>query len=463
MIERNEMQETAKKFKDPKALILGSHSALDAAAGARNYDLPYLIYTTPQRAIIYLQNPMVGKPKEVVDDLPAVVKRDMVVTRDIADLKKKKFKQAILILDKYSDIVKFVDDLVDLECLQIPNRAFSVYVGGDEKCSVIENDFVVPIVGSRKLLKIENRGEIEKDYYWFAQQAGIPTPKSFEVEIKKDEIKFKKKIEQPLILKTEFKHRQFERSFIFAGNSDDLEQKVKREVEIGNIDEDGLKIARIEEYVPGPHANFNYFFSPLNAKESWGDSEKVYAEIYNTSIEEARSCLANEFLSIDERREATHDGVIRLPADVQLKADWSKTPYPLSFEVTFHSDISIRESLLKDVHKTANAFLKATQVHEPPGILGSWCLQTLITWTKMGTISGVNLGLYDVPEGSEVFMHTPVTQDVALRHGGGTNTHLGIGSKYANAEYQRRMSMGDRIALEIKRAINRDMLSELVT
>ncbi|GAI68773.1 unnamed protein product, partial [marine sediment metagenome] len=95
---------------------------------------------------------------------------------------------------------------------------------------------------------------------------------------------------------------------------------------------------------------------------------------------------------IDERREATHDGVIRLPADVQLKADWSKTPYPLSFEVTFHADISIRESLLKDVHKTANAFLKATQVHEPPGILGAWCLQTLITWTKMGVISGVNLG-----------------------------------------------------------------------
>jgi 5-formaminoimidazole-4-carboxamide-1-beta-D-ribofuranosyl 5'-monophosphate synthetase len=56
-----------------------------------------------------------------------------------------------VILDKYSDIVKYVDELVELECLQIPNRAFAVYVGGDEYCSVIENEFAVPIVGSRTL------------------------------------------------------------------------------------------------------------------------------------------------------------------------------------------------------------------------------------------------------------------------------------------------------------------------
>jgi len=71
--------------------------------------------------------------------------------------------------------------------------------------------------------------------------------------------------------------------------------------------------------------------------------------------------------------------------------------------------------------------------------------------------------VYDVPPGGEVFMHLPVTQDVALRHGGGTNTHMGIGGKYANAKYNRRMSMGDRIALEVKRAKDRGMLEELVT
>jgi len=181
------------------------------------------------------------------------------------------------------------------------------------------------------------------------------------------------------------------------------------------------------------------------------------------TIEEARKCLANEFLSIDERRETTHDGVLRLTADVQSKIDWSKTPYPLTFEVTAHCDISLRESLLKDIHKVANAFLLATQRIEPPGILGAWCLQTMMTWTKIKDVTGIKMGLYDVPEGHEVYMHIPVTQDVALRHGGGTNTHMGIGGKYANAKYNRRMSMGDRIALEIKRATKKKMLEELVT
>ena len=127
---------------------------------------------------------MVGKPGENVEDLPRLVRRDIRVVNDPKDIKKNgNWRSVILILDKYSDIVKYVDDLVNLECLQIPNRAFSVYVGGDERCSVIEDKFAVPIVGSRKLLKIENRGEIEKDYYWFAEKAGIPIPKSYELSL----------------------------------------------------------------------------------------------------------------------------------------------------------------------------------------------------------------------------------------------------------------------------------------
>jgi len=60
-------------------------------------------------------------------------------------------------------------------------------------------------------------------------------------------------------------------------------------------------------------------------------------------------------------------------------------------------------------------------------------------------------------------MHIPVTQDVALRHGGGTNVHMGLGSQYANAKYKKPMSTGDRIALEIKRALKTGQLHEIVT
>jgi len=458
MIEREGMQEIAKRYEKPVTLVTGSHSALDARLGARNYGLKTVIYTTKERAIIYLQNPIVGEPNEIIEKLPEVTRRDMTCVFDPKDLKKNgDWKNALLILDQYSDIIKYVDDLADLECLQIPNRAFSVYVGGDEHCSTIEDKFEVPMVGSRRLLKIENRGQVERDYYWFAEKAGIPYPKSYKFDVYASGIRFKEYVDEPILLKAEHARRRLERDFIFASNSNDLEKKVEKEVRLGNLNAECLKSARVEQVVLGPHANFNLFFSPLNAEEEWGDVDDTYAKLYNMSLKDARVCLANELLSIDERRETILDGLKRLPVDVQQKI--KKVP---SFEVTFHLAMSMRESLLKDVHKFANAFLLNTQKYEPPGIIGAWCLQTLVTWGKAPG-KAVEYGLYDVPEGEETYMHVPVTQDVALRHGGGTNVHMGVGSQYANAKYNRKMSMGDRIALEIKRAKEKGMLEEIVT
>ncbi len=458
MIEREEMQELVKSYKEIIGLNLGSHSALDAWQGQRSYGLRSIIYVTKQRARIYLQNPMVGDPGEKVEDLPSAVRRDLVIVEDPRDIKKKgSWKAAMVVVDRYSDIVKYADDLVELECVQIPNRAFSVYVGGDEYCSTIEKKFAVPILGSRRLLKIENRGEIERDYYWFAEMAGIPYPESYSYEVSEKGIRFKEYIDNPLLMKAEHAHREFEREFIFAADSNDLEEKVEREVELGTLTKEGLERARVEQIVLGPHANFNFFFSPLNAKAEWGDADDAFAKVYNTSLEKARVHLANEFLSIDERRETILDGVKRLPIDVQEKI--KKVP---SFEVTCHLAMSLRESLLKDVHRFADAFLFATRDYEPPGIIGAWCLQTLITWSKIPG-AAVEYGLYDVPAEKETYMHVPVTQDVALRHGGGTNVHMGVGSQYANAMYQKRMSMGDRIAMEMRRALSEGKLEWLVT
>jgi len=476
VIEREEMQEISRRYKEPIGLNLGSHSALDAWRGQGRYDLRSIIYTTPSRARIYLQNPMVGKPDESVEDLPSLVRRDIRIVNDPKDIKKSDdWRSTILIIDNYSDIVKHVDRLVDLECLQIPNRAFSVYVGGDEYCSVIEDKFAVPIVGSRTLLKIENRGEIERDYYWFAEQARIPYPKSYHYETSENGIRFEESIDEPMLLKAEHAHRAFEREFIFAANSQHLEQKVKQEVEAGNLNKDGLENGRVEQIVLGPHANFNFFFSPLDAISEWGDVDDWFAKLYNVDIEDARICLANQFLSIDERRETILDGLKRLPIDVQEKI--RKIP---SFEVTAHALLSLRESLLKDVHRYADRFLLSCRDHAPPGIIGAWCLQTLITWDRVSKYemkpavkldftsgveakSAIDYGVYDVPEQGNPYMHIPVTQDIALRHGGGTNVHMGIGSQYANAKYKKLMSMGDRIALEIRRAWKTSQLHRIVT
>jgi len=477
VIAREEMQEIVKSYKEPIGLNLGSHSALDAWQGQRNYGIRSIIYTTRGRARIYLQNPMVGEPNRPIDDLPAQTRSDLIVTDDLSDIKKtdKKWRSAILILNEYKDVLKHTEELIDLECLQIPNRAFSVYVGGDEYCSAIENEYPVPILGSRLALKVENRGEIEKDYYWFAQKAQIPYPKSYKYEVHKNGIRFKEPVDDPILLKAEHAHRSFEREFIFAADSKDLEAKVEKEMQLGNLNKEGLERARVEQIVLGPHANFNFFFSPIDAQADWGDADKWYAKLYKTSLEEARTCLANQFLSIDERRETILDGVKRLPIDVQEKI--KKVP---SFEVTAHLVMSLRESLLKDMHRYADAYLLAMKKYLAPGIIGAWCLQTLITWDKVSKYESkptvkvdvtvgseakttADYGLYDVPEGSEPLMHIPVTQDVALRHGGGTNVHMGIGSQYANAKYNKTTSMGDRIALEIKRAAKDRKLHLIVT
>jgi len=459
MISREEMQEVTGSYKEPIGLNIGSHSALDAWQGQRNYGLRTVIYTTPQRARIYLENPMVGNAGERIEDLASTVRRDLIVVEDPRDIKKGgSWRSAIVIVDRYADIVKYVDDLVQLECLQIPNRAFSVYVGGDERCSLIEDRFAVPIVGSRRLLKIENRGEIERDYYWYAEKAGIPFPKSYPYDVHDGGIRFKEPIEEPMLLKAEHATRTLEREFIFAANSRDMEAKVAEELRIGNLTKSSLERARAEQIVLGPHANFNFFFSPLDAKESWGDAEKAFSKLYGLSIDDARACLSNQLLSIDERRETILDGLKRLPIDVQEKL--RRTP---SFEVTCHLPMSLRESLLKEVHRFADAFLLTAMRYEPPGIIGAWCLQTLITWEMIGPGTAIQFGLYDVPEGQGAYMHLPVTQDVALRHGGGTNTHMGIGAQYSNPKYGRTMSMGDRIALEIRRALKGGSLAQVVT
>ena len=55
VIDRKEMQDIVKSYKEPIGLNLGSHSALDAWQGQRNFGIRSIIYTTYARARIYLK------------------------------------------------------------------------------------------------------------------------------------------------------------------------------------------------------------------------------------------------------------------------------------------------------------------------------------------------------------------------------------------------------------------------
>lgn len=285
--------------------------------------------------------------------------------------------------------------------LLVPNRALSSYV----PLETIESSLRVPLLGSRHMLRIEERTERE-NYYTLLEGAQIPIPKV---------IPAPEAIDGLAIVKLPHATRRLERGFFTAASPEEFHRKSGQLVERGTITLADLASARIEHYVLGPVFNFNFFFSPLAPR-----SEGL------------------ELLGIDERRESTLDGLVRLPASQQLELPESaRIP---DFTIVGHGSLTVRESILEEVFRLGERFVDASRARYPPGILGAFCLQTCLDRDGHPTVF-----------------------DVAARIGGGTNIHLGVGHPYGNALYREPMSTGRRIALELRLALETDRLKEIIT
>jgi 5-formaminoimidazole-4-carboxamide-1-(beta)-D-ribofuranosyl 5'-monophosphate synthetase len=88
----------------------------------------------------------------------------------------------------------------------------------------------------------------------------------------------------------------------------------------------------------------------------------------------------------------------------------------------------LRESLLPELMRMGDSVHKKARELAPPGIIGPFCLETVIT---------DDLKIY--------------TFEISARIVGGTNVGIGT-SPYAYLKYGENMYMGRRIALEIKEA-----------
>jgi 5-formaminoimidazole-4-carboxamide-1-(beta)-D-ribofuranosyl 5'-monophosphate synthetase len=110
------------------------------------------------------------------------------------------------------------------------------------------------------------------------------------------------------------------------------------------------------------------------------------------------------------------------------------------YTVCGHNSATLRESLLEDAFELAEKYVKATQKHYSPGIIGPFCLQTCVD-------KDLNFHIYDV----------------APRIGGGTNVHVSVGHPYGNALWRRNMSTGRRLAMEVRRAVDAGRVAEIVT
>jgi len=379
MIEREQILEILENYNKENIIIgaIGSHSALDIADGAKEEGFKTLIVSQRGRHRTYAHY---FKEKRTKDGLT------------------KGFIDEIIILEKFAQIVDIQEELRKKNVIFIPNRSFVVYTGIDK----VENDFLVPLFGSRNLLRSEERSE-EKSYYWLLEKAGLPYP---------EPIGDPEDINELVIVKLPHAKKRLERGFFTAASYKEFKEKAEKLMKLGVITEEDLAKARIERYIIGPVFNFDFFYSPID--------EEI------------------ELLGIDWRFETSLDGHVRLPAPQQLTLP--EHQFEPEYTVCGHASSTLRESLLEKVFDMAEKYVEATQKYYPPGIIGPFTLQTALD-------KDLNFYIYDV----------------APRTGGGTNIHMAMGHPYGNALWRKPMSTGRRIALEIKRATELDELEKVVT
>ena len=301
----------------------------------------------------------------------------------------------IKVLKKFSDMssIKNQKMLRDTNTLVVPHRSLTAYLG----YKTIENSFKVPIFGNRALFQAEERNN-KKNQYYLLRKAGLKHPKIF---------KNPKDINRPSIVKVQEKKRKLERAFFTVSSFSDYKKKSEEKIRQGIISKTGLHDAVIEELAIGTYLNFNYFYTPI--------SKNV------------------DFIGIERRLQTNLHDFNALPAKQQLELDID----PQNIEVG-HTPASIRESLLEKVISMGDKFVAAVKREYPPGIIGPFSLQSVIT--------------------KDLEM---IVYDVSLRVPG--NPIVATTSPYTKYQYGQIFGVGRRIAMEIKIAQEDDVLDKIVT
>lgn len=385
MISRDEVLANLGRYnwKAARIGVVASHSSLDTCDGAVSEGF---------RTLAVCQK---GREKTFERYFRAQRAADGRIVRGVVD--------DTLALERYDMILesKNQEHLMRTDTLWVPNRSFTSY------CSIdaIENDFKVPMVGSRNLLRSEERGG-PRDYYWILERAGLPHPKK--VEKPED-------IDDLTMIKVHHHVKKLERGFFTAKDYEQYRQKSEELIKQGVLDEDFEQHARMEQYIIGPVFNLDFFYNPLEDK-----GEKI------------------ELLGVDWRFESSLDGYVRLTAEQQIGLE--KDGIIPEYTVCGHNSATLRESLLDKAFGLAEKYVKATQEYYSPGIIGPFCLQTCVD-------KDLDFYIYDV----------------APRIGGGTNVHMSVGHPYGNTLWRQDMSTGRRLAKMVREAIEQDRLDEVVT
>ncbi len=198
------------------------------------------------------------------------------------------------------------------------------------------------------------------------------------------------------------------KGYFIASSPEEFDKKIAAMIDREWITEADIEKAHIEEYVLGCNYCIHFFYSALK--------DEV------------------EVLGMDTRYESQIDGLCRVPAKDQLDI-----PADPSYVITGNHPVVIRESLLTQVFDIGDNLVETAKKLVKPGMNGPFCLQTLCN------------------DNLEI-----VVFEMSARIDGGTNTFMNS-SPYSYIMFGEMMSMGRRVAREIKNAVKEDKLEVIIT
>lgn len=301
----------------------------------------------------------------------------------------------VMVLGRFADMAsaRVQRELRASSTVVVPHRSLTAYLG----YGAIEDRLRVPLFGNRAMLRAEERGG-RKDQYHLLRRAGIRHPRV---------LPGPGSIRGPAIVKVMERRRRLERAFFTVSSRADYEKKAGERVRAGLVSRADLSRASIEELAIGTYLNFNYFCSPLDG--------------------------GTDFVGIERRLQTNIHDYNALPARQQLDMDVELQ----NIEVG-HTPASVRESLLEGVFDMGDRFARAAAREYPPGVIGPFSLQSVVT-------KDLEFVVYDV----------------SLRVPG--SPILATTSPYTKYQYGETFGIGRRIAMELRRAAGEGRLADVVT
>jgi 5-formaminoimidazole-4-carboxamide-1-(beta)-D-ribofuranosyl 5'-monophosphate synthetase len=306
-----------------------------------------------------------------------------------------------IVLDKFGQLLDadVQAQLRDRHAVWVPHRSFEVYLGSDY--DAIEQQFRVPMFGNRFLLRIEER-EQHPNQYDLLDAAGIRHPRLFATP---------DQIDRPVLVKVLEAERGFERAFFIARDPAEFERIASERIAAGVFSWDSLNRATIEEFILGTLVNFNFYYSPLHQRL--------------------------ELLGTDARRQTNAAGLSTLPGFLHADA---LAATPLKYEEAGHIAVTVLESMLEMIYEAGEKFVAAAARLYPPGVIGPFALQSIVTPGP--------------PKKSFAVV------DVSPRVPGSP----GIGATpYTTYLFGRPVTVGERIAMELREAIQAGRLGDVLT